>query len=70
MDIGSGSEDEVSEDEENIKTKVMDIPTGSEDEESEDVENVTEHQEATAKTLGCIGHNSTDSHHLPSKVKS
>ena len=70
MDIGSGSEDEVSEDEENIKTKVMDIPTGSEDEESEDVENATEHQEATAKTLGCIGHNSTDSHHLPSKVKS
>ena len=68
MDIGSGSEDEVSEDEENIKTKVMDIPTGSEDEESEDVENATEHQEATAKTLGYTEHNSAGSHHHISNV--
>merc|ERR1712208_160150 len=64
MDIGSGSEDEVSEDEENVKAKVMDIGSGSANEESEDEENATEHQEATAKTLGCIEYNSAESHHL------
>ena len=59
---------EVSEDEENVKAKVVDIPKGSEDKESEDKENATEHQETTAKILGYTEHNSAESHHLISNV--